>query len=137
MKTGYKKLISILLLIMAIGMLSSATKSPYYTKSVVITKVYPHKLGYLVYYMANNLELKSVYLSQDLFREQEEGRERSRIFKGYNKAYPYMTIFWKDGEFSHVKLYLVEGFSDVSWGALANPDAHDENFKNSKVEFDF
>ncbi|MBN2617868.1 MAG: hypothetical protein JXR64_06090 [Spirochaetales bacterium] len=137
MKTGNKKILSILILLVTIVMLSSATKSPYYNKTVVVTKVYPHKLGYLVYYMANDLSLKSAYLPQTLFDQQEPGVERSKVFTGYGKEYPYLTIFWKEGSFSHVKLYLVEGYSDFSWGSLANPDAHDENFKNAKLEFDF
>ena len=48
-----------------------------------------------------------------------------------------MTIFWKDGKFSHVKLYLRANYTDVSWGAFANPDTHDENFKNADLKFDF
>ncbi len=138
MKTGHKKVLTILLLLLTTVMLSSATKSPYFSKSVVITRVYPHKLGYLVYYMANNLENKKVYLPMSLFKEQDGGeRERSRLFTGYDKTYPYMAIFWKDGVFSHVKLYLKQDYKDVSWGALVDPDSHDQYFGNTDLEFDF
>lgn len=138
MNTGIKRLITISLLLLSIMVLSSASKSPYYTKSVVIVKVYPHKLGYKIYYMANDLDVKSIYLPNTLFEEQVEGeRERSKVFQGYDRSYPYMTIFWKDGAFSHIKLYLKPDWSDLTWGALNDPDAHDESFKNATLEFDF
>lgn len=138
MKTGMKRLLTTIVLLLSITVLSSASTSPYYTKSVVVVKVYPHKLGFKVLYMANDLQVKEIYLPNTLFEQQEEGgRERSKVFKGYDKTYPYLTVFWKDGEFSHVKLYLKPDYSDVTWGALHDPDAHDENFRNATLEFDF
>lgn len=138
MKTEYKRALSILLLLLTTVMLTSATKSPYYTRSVVITRVFPHKMGYKVFYMSNDLINKEAYLPSSLFIEQKDKTlERSKLFTGNDKAYPYMTIFWKDGNFSHVKLYLKASYADISWGAFANPDTHDENFKNADLKFDF
>jgi hypothetical protein len=138
MKTGYQKALTILILVLTMVMLTSATKSPYFSRSVIITKVYPHKLGYKVIYMANDMKNRSVYLPSNLFETQkDETTVKSRLFQGYNKAYPYMTIFWKDGEFSHIKLYLKTNYSDISWGAFNDPDAHDENFTNAELKFDF
>lgn len=138
MKTKNKRALTILLLLLITVMLSSATKSPYYTKSVVITKVFPHSMGYKIFYMANDLVTKELYLPSYLFEEQEdETQERSSLFTGYNKAFPYMTIFWKDGVFSHVKLYVKASYQDPTWGVFSNPSSHDENFKNAELKFDF
>lgn len=138
MKIGYKRALTILILILALVMLSSATTSPYFAKSVIITRIYPHKLGYKVLYMGNDMKNREAYIPSSLFREQKDKtKKKSIIFKGYNKAFPYMTILWKNGEFSHIKLYLKSNYSDVSWGAFNNPDDHDEKFKNADLKFDF
>ncbi len=138
MKTEYKRALSILLLLLTTVMLTSATKSPYFTKSVVITRVFPHRLGYKVFYMSNDMIRREAYLPNSLFLEQKDDTmERSKLFTGNDKAYPYLTIFWRDGEFSHIKLYLKASFADVSWAVFANPSTHDENFKNADLKFDF
>lgn len=138
MKTGHKRALTILFILLTVVMLSSATKSPYFSRSVIVTRVYPHKLGYKVVYMSNDMKNRSVYLPATIFEAQtEEGDARSKIFNGYNKSYPYMAIFWKDGEFSHVKLYLKPNYSDITWGSFVNPDDHDENFKNAELKFEF
>lgn len=138
MKTRNNRALTILILLITTILLSSATTSPYYTKSVVITKVFPHKLGYKVFYMANDLVNREAYLPNSMFGEQKSGdTERSRIFSGYDKAYPYMTIFWRDGVFSHVKLYIKSDYGDTTWGAFANPSDHDDRFRNAELKFDF
>lgn len=136
MKTKYKRALSILLLLVTTIMLSSATKSPYYAKTVVLTRVFQHKLGYKVFYMANDMTNREAYLPMELFQPREDVT-RSSISEGNGTAYPYMTIFWKNGEFSHIKLYIKKDHNDVSWGAFVNPDTHDENFKNAELKFDF
>ncbi len=133
MNKQYKKALVMLFIIMSCFMLSSATKSPYYTRNVIITRIYPHKLGYKVFYMTNDLNNKEIYLPNELF----DTSDSSKIFFGKGKAYPYMQIFWKDGEFSFVKLYLKEDFRDITWGSFNNPDDHDESFKNADLVFKF
>ncbi|QEN04072.1 hypothetical protein EW093_04945 [Thiospirochaeta perfilievii] len=138
MKIINKRALSILLLLLTTIMLTSATKSPYYAKSVVITKVFPHSKGYKVYYLTNDLNTKEAYLPSYLFEEQKDDtRERSKLFQGYDKAFPYMTIFWKDGEFSHVKLYLKSDYGDPTWGVFTNQSDQDEFFENADLKFDF
>lgn len=134
MNNIYKKATLIVLLLISSFMLSSATKSPYYTRNVIITRIYPHRLGYKVMYMTNDLTNRSVYLPKTIFSESNDG---SDIQLGYGKSYPYMQIFWKNGEFSHVKLFLKADFHDVTWGAFNDPDAHDKNFESADLKFDF
>lgn len=134
MNNRYKKAIMMILVIISSFMLSSQAKSPYYTRSVIITRVYPHKLGYKVLYMTNELKNKSIYLPKTIFSDSNDG---SDIILGLDKSYPYMQIFWKNGEFSHVKLFLKSDFNDITWGSFNNPDSHDDNFNNADLKFDF
>lgn len=128
-----KRVLLGLFLIATVVVLTSATTSPLFTKSVVITKIYPHQLGYRVIYMANDLEHKEVYLPVELFKI-DKG---SKIFYGHDKAFPYMQIFWNNGEFSHVKLYVKPDFRDISWGTLYDPDAYDGFFGDQDITFEF
>ena len=77
-----KRAVTILLLLITFVTLTSATKSSLYTRTVIITKIYPHKLGYKVLYMTNKLENKEVYLPMELFKK----ADGSDIFYGYDKA---------------------------------------------------
>lgn len=124
-----------LLILFSVLMLTSATKSTLFTKSVTITKIYPHKMGYRVIYLTSALEFKEIYLPVDLFKI-ENG---SKIFYGNNEAFPYMQIFWQNGEFSHVKLYVMDDFRDITWGSLNNPDQYNDFFTTDKdnIKFDF
>ncbi len=135
MNINIKRALTILILLLSVVLFSSATKSVYYTKTVVITRIYPHKLGYKVFYMSNDLQNREIYLPNSLFESGLE--ERSNIFTGNDESYPYMSIFWKGGEFSHVKLYLKPDYRDITWGSFLDPDSHDENFKNAELKFDF
>lgn len=128
-----KKALFGLLILLSVLMLTSAQKSTLFTKSVNITKIYPHKLGYRVIYMTDALEYREVYLPSELFTI--EGG--SKVFFGLGKAYPYMQIFWDNGEFSHVKLYLKQDYNDLSWGSLNIPDSYDEFFSMDNIKFDF
>ncbi len=114
-------------------MLSAATKSPLFTKSVVITQIFPHKLGYRIIYMSNDLALREVYLPIELFKV-DKG---SKIFYGLDQSFPYMQIVWEDGDFSHVKLYLKEEYNDITWGALTTPSDYDQHFSVTDIKFDF
>ncbi len=121
-----------IILLFSFVMLTSATKSPMFTKNVMIARIYSHSKGYRVLYRPNNASLKQVFLPMEIFKI-ENG---SKIFKGHNKAYPYMQIFWEEGEFSHVKLYVKEDYRDLSWGVFSNPDAYDDAFETD-IKFDF
>ena len=138
MNINKKRAITILILLLIVGLFSSATTSTFFTKSVIITRIFPHSMGYKIFYMSNDLKLKEVYLPGSLFtNERAEGLGKSIINYGYGQSYPYMTIYWNGGEFSHVKLFLKKDFNDITWGAFNNPNDHDENFKNATLKFYF
>lgn len=59
------------------------------------------------------------------------------IVKGMDPAYPYFSIFWKQGEFHSVKLYVHRDLQHESWGTLRLvPDISDK-FDIDSLELDF
>jgi len=100
-----------------------------FVKSVPIVKIYPHRLGYRVVYEKNTLDLHHIHVPLEWFRE---AGGKAHIVWGQDPAYPYLSVFWKDGEFSHIRLYLDEARDPRIWGDL-KPGQLDDQFKDKET----
>jgi hypothetical protein len=45
-----------------------------------------------------------------------------------------MDIFWENGEFSHLRLYVVRDLRDMSWGAIDQTEDLSEEFAVETLE---
>ncbi|MFQ3620655.1 MAG: hypothetical protein SNJ78_06895 [Spirochaetales bacterium] len=118
-----KGIFFILCLFLAIGTGLVALESEYYAKTVLIEKVYPHNLGYKILYTTSKLDIAETYLPHAWFAHSSsrDGKlVKGEIQWGDDPTYPYMIIYWKNGKFSHVRLFLKKNMNDLSWGSL-NP----------------
>ena len=116
------KKICAVVLFLAAG-LAFAEESKFYARSFNIEKVYFHAKGYKVTYMTGKLKYASAFLPHSWFSQsaKKDGvLAKGELAYGEDASYPYMTVFWKDGKFSHVRLYLKRNFYDVSYGVI-NP----------------
>lgn len=107
--------------------------SEYYTKTVHIAKIYPHKLGYKVVYVKGDNTTSALYAPMEWFRQIGGYGE---IIYGSSAAYPYMTVYFKAGEVSHFRLYVLESFQHESWGATPRED-YTEEFSAETPIFEF
>ena len=104
--------------------LTFADESKFYARSFNIEKVYFHSKGYKVTYITGKLKYVSTYLPHAWFSQSATKggvQAKGELSYGNDPSYPYMTIFWKDGKFSHVRLYLKKNMYDVSYGVIS-PD---------------
>lgn len=126
------------LIIMGSGYLA-ADESPYFVKTVPISKIYNHQLGYRVVYMTNNFEFKVFYLPKEWFAVAGETGEvpKAEIVFGREAAYPYFSIFWKEGSFSHIRIYASDNLQDSSWGDATNLGDIDDKFNVESLSLDF
>lgn len=108
-------LVSLILLFAAGFVFAEATDSPYYVRTVSITKVYAHEDGYKIVYRNSRLQYSSFYVPIEWFGG---GATKAELIYGDAQSYPYFSIFWKDGEFHHIRLYLQKNKLDLSWGDL-------------------
>ncbi len=131
-----KKTIAIALgLLFIAGIISvAADESEMYVKSVHIVKVYPHQKGYRIVYMKSGLDLGVTYFPIEWFYG---AASKGEVIYGNDPTYPYMSIFWKNGEFHHVRLYLEENKSAQSWGDFANPQNIAGRFDIETLEMEF
>jgi hypothetical protein len=104
----------------------SAAESAYYSKTVPVAKIVSHELGYKVTYLTNKFEPRTIYLPMEWLYQTgsyrtEDGFVRAEVVRGFGEQYPYMQLFWKDGKFHHLRLFVVDNYSDRSWGTVGDP----------------
>ncbi len=122
-------LVAILMLIASTGAFAESSK--YYVKTIPIIRIYDHSLGYKVVYMKSNFDLHVIYLPKEWFKvaAQTGVDPKAEIVAGRDSSYPYFSVFWEDGAFSHIRLYLNNDLMHNSWGDIDPSIDLTEKFK--------
>ena len=92
----------------------AADESEYYYTNVPIYKIYSHTEGYICAYKVGSTELATAYLPMRWFTPGGKGD----IDFGYGALFPYMSVYYKDGKFDHVRLHLNGDTRDARWGII-------------------
>lgn len=130
----------VLCIFLGLGIGLFALDSEYYARTLYIEKVYPHQLGYKVLYTTSKLDIAEAYIPHKWFSQSasKDGKlAKGEVQWGDDPSYPYMIIFWKNGKFSHLRLFLKKNMHDITWGSL-NPteDLTDKfNIEEPTLEF--
>ncbi len=112
-------LVILILLCVSTAVFAEATESPYYVKSVPIVKVYSVEQGYRLVYMNSSMKYSAVYVPIEWFGG---AAAKAEVVYGRSESYPYFSIFWKDGAFDHIRLYLKSDRTDLTWGDVDSTD---------------
>ena len=120
-----KKTIIILLVLcgLALGLYAENIESTLYYKSYPISLVTPSTDGYRIIYMKSNLQYHVFYAPMEWFLG---SANKGEVLYGNGKIYPYFTVYWEDGQFSHIKLYLHSNKHHTSWGDMPQGDYSDK-----------
>jgi hypothetical protein len=133
--TRLKKMIFLgLVLLFFIGVFAVAEDSNIFVKTMPITKVYTHRLGFKVIYLKTDLTFSEFYVPLKWF---DEAGNKGVIIRGHDSSYPYFSIFWKEGEFHSVKLYVHSNLQHDSWGALRLVPDISEQFEIDALDLEF
>jgi hypothetical protein len=112
-------------------------ESNYYYFNFTIEKVFVHRLGYVVNYRTGSNRITTTYIPHDWFNT--IGGRGEVIGLGSGTEWPSMIVYYKDGEFAHVRLRLRQNRLHETWGDVplnANIDDHFLNVIDEiKVEF--
>jgi len=111
-------------------------ESNYYYFNYTIEKVYTHRLGYLVVYRRASNILSRTYIPLEWFNTIAAKGEI--IALGTGAEWPSMIVYYKNGEFSHVRLRLRQNRLHETWGVLplnANFDDYFKDIEEVKLEF--
>ncbi|MDR1933204.1 MAG: hypothetical protein LBQ57_10340 [Spirochaetales bacterium] len=126
------------LLFSALGM-AAADESQFYARSFLIDRVYPHQAGYKVLYITSKMSYATTYLPHKWFSQSASKggvQAKGELSWGNDPSYPYMVVFWKEGKFSHVRLYLKKDMYDVSYGVI-NPDQDPAKFDVEEPDLEY
>ena len=111
-------------------------KSEYYYVSRNLEKIYPYRAGYVVQYRRGPNHLATTYLPSEWFTNAAAKGEIISLPRG--NAWPTMAVYYKDGEFSHVRLYVHPVHTHQTWGIIpqnVNLDSRFENIESITLEF--
>jgi hypothetical protein len=99
-----------------------------------IVKVYAHKLGYKVVFLKENSDLGVFYVPLSWFGK---AGGQGEIVWGTDPAYPSFTVYYIDGKFDHVKLYLFKNLNDPTWAVLTPTDTEEQKFSVDTLDIKY
>ncbi|MDR1862549.1 MAG: hypothetical protein LBQ67_01370 [Treponema sp.] len=110
--------------------------SEYYYVSVPIEKIFTYRNGYIVVYRKGVNRMARTYLPKEWFANSTGKAETISLEAG--KAWPYLTIYYKSGQFSHIRVYVRRERAHQTWGVVpmnVNIDEYFEGVEEIKLEF--
>ena len=139
-----KKLImaAVVLAVFALGsplfaqQISPEKSSEYYYKSITLEKVYPSRAGYILQYRKGVNGIGRLYVPNEWFTDAASRAELINLPPGKN--WPSVTVFYKEGEFSHLRLYIHRWRGHNTWGNVPQSvpvERYFENVNTVKLEF--
>ena len=111
-------------------------ESEYYYYNIPIEKIYSYRMGYIVIYRKGINQMARTFLPYEWFTDPTGKGELIGI--GSGKEWPSMSVYYKSGEFSHVRLRVRREKSHISWGVVPLNINLDDQFKDiEEVSLEF
>ena len=127
-------LVALFFLVLGVFAVSAQEQDPkLYVKTVSIMKILNHALGYKVLYLKSSMEVGEFYVPHSWFK----AGGKAELVIGDTPAFPYFSVFYRDGEFSHVKLYAHENIGHLSWGRLKRQAGDSSKFEIETLDLEF
>lgn len=101
-------------------------ESEMYYISVPIDKVYLHQLGYVVSYRSGYTQRRA-FIPLEWFSRANGKANLVKIPTG--NVWPYLVVYYRNGEFSHVVLNIKDSLAHQSWGTIPGDLDLSEEFK--------
>lgn len=88
-----------------------------YYINIPVEKIIPSNLGYIIQYRKSTNQIGIIGIPNEWFTEAAGRAEMMRLPPGPD--WPSMSVFFRKGEFSHLRLYVHRQKAHRSWGFLA------------------
>ncbi|MDR1388539.1 MAG: hypothetical protein LBJ31_00990 [Treponema sp.] len=111
--------------------------SDLYYVTVPIEKVYPYRKGYVVVYRRGANRVAQAYIPFEWFRANVKKADLIQI--GYGSTQPCLSVFYKEGKFHYVRLYVSRQKSHATWGlipSIINIDDRFEGLEELQMAYD-
>jgi hypothetical protein len=129
-----KRAIACLLLLTLAFLAFGQEPSKVYVKSVPIVKIFSHPEGYKILYLRSDMKVDELYIPH---RWLSKSGGRGEIVFGKDPSYPYFSVFYRDGKFDFIRLYVVEDIRDLTWGVLRKTEASNAAFSGDTLEIKY
>ncbi|MCL2442271.1 MAG: hypothetical protein FWD13_02265 [Treponema sp.] len=87
-----------------------------YYINVPVERIIPTSTGYVIQYRSSSSMLATVGIPNEWFTDAASSAEIIRLPPGLD--WPTMSVFYRNGEFSHVKLYVHRSRAHITWGNI-------------------
>ncbi len=84
--------------------------------------------------MKSDMKVGEIYLPHRWFAK--SGGKAEIVF-GEGPSYPYFSVFYLDGKFDFIRLYVIEDVRDLSWGILKKTEATNAAFGADTLQIDY
>ena len=111
-------------------------ESEYYYYNFPIEKIYSHRAGYVVIYRKSENRMARSFIPVEWFTDAKGKGELVGLRSG--KDWPSMTVYYRSGEFSHVKLRVRADRTHSTWGFIplnVNMDEYFDGVEEIELEF--
>jgi hypothetical protein len=105
------------------------SESEFYYVNVGIERIFVYRLGYVVLYRRGPTDMARVYIPHEWFTV-PGGRRGEMIYLGSGSEWPSMTVYYNQGEFSHVRLRVRQNRSHETWGVVPLNVNIDDRFRD-------
>jgi hypothetical protein len=106
-----------------------------YNKVVPLLKVWMHPLGYVLQFFTSQSTVGEIYVPLTWFNKGVESK--ADLVYGNERSYPYASIFWVDGKFDHVNIYVLDHYNALSWGIMETVTDRSASFNVEEVPRQF
>jgi hypothetical protein len=106
-----------------------------YYANVPVEKIYLAGTGYIVQYRRATNQIGTIGIPYTWFTDAGSIAEIIKLPKGKN--WPYMAVFYKDGNFSHLRLYVHAQKSHLTWGMTPQGADVSKHFVTERDSFNF
>lgn len=128
-----KRIGIVLLLLSLVAAAAFGDNSVFYPVRVDVVKIFAHGQGLRVLYRKGVNGLADVYIPAAWF---VPGGKAELVRADDDPSFPYMTVFYKEGKFSHLRLYAKASANHDTWGVLP-PDQGAGKFDVEEIKLQF
>jgi hypothetical protein len=132
-----KRAVRLLLVLLVLGVAAAfgqEQQSNIYVKTVPILKILSSSEGYKVLYLKSDMQVGEFYLPHPWFGK---AGGKAEIVFGRDPTYPYFSVFYRDGKFDFIRLYVVDDVKDLTWGILKKSEEELARFKVDTLQIEY
>jgi hypothetical protein len=110
-----KRATIVIVLIALVSFALASEASAFYPVRIDVVKVFSHADGYRVIYRKGSSDVAALFIPSRWFTP----GGKAELVRDNDPSFPYITVFYKDGKFDHLRLYVLADQKDQTWGILS------------------